>query len=111
MPRLRVLYSKGCPGGEPTANIIRELLDSQSAGQKADLSVEEFGHEEFLALGTPGSPTILLNGRDLFPTKERLFEFSPAASCCRLYATPRGLKSHPTRRMVREALDSSREPL
>ena len=111
MSRLRVLYSKGCPGGEPTANIIRELLDSQSAGQKTDLSVEEFDHEEFLALGTPGSPTILLNGRDLFPAEERPTEVFPVASCCRLYATPEGLKSHPTQRMVREALDNARETL
>ena len=53
-------------------------------------------------LGAPGSPTILVNGRDLFPAGEA----SPAeASSCRLYATPEGLKSYPTAAMVRDALE------
>lgn len=60
--------------------------------------------EEFRRLGTPGSPTILFDGRDLFPVESPYGGLSAGASCCRVYATPEGLKSHPTREMVREAL-------
>jgi hypothetical protein len=55
----------------------------------------------FFELDTPGSPTILVNGRDLFPLGEGPFA---AALCCRLYITPEGPKSHPTVGMVRDAL-------
>ena len=107
-----MLYSQGCPGGVPTADILRGILLADGALEKApnrrlDLSVEEFGHAEFLALGTPGSPTVLLDGQDLFPPRNQPLGVLPAASCCRLYATPEGLGSHPTRRMVLDALNEA----
>jgi len=85
-----VLFSEGCPGGEASVEILREVLSEMAheAGvELVKLSVQEFGD-----LGTPGSPTILVDGRDLFP----LDTAGPTtASCCRLYATPEGIKSHP----------------
>ena len=48
----------------------------------------------------PGSPTILVNGEDPFPADRH----STRATSCRIYATPEGLKNHPTTTMVREAL-------
>ena len=48
----------------------------------------------------PGSPTILVNGEDLFPAERR----ATRATSCRIYATPEGPKNHPTATMVREAL-------
>jgi hypothetical protein len=47
-----------------------------------------------------GSPTILVNGEDFFPTERR----ATRATSCRLYATPEGPKNHPTATMVSEAL-------
>lgn len=51
--------------------------------------------------GFPGSPTILVDGEDLFPVERH--DLGRAASC-RIYATPEGPKNHPTAAMVREAL-------
>jgi hypothetical protein len=48
----------------------------------------------------PGSPTILVNGEDLFPAERR----ATRATNCRIYASPEGPKNHPTATMVREAL-------
>lgn len=45
----------------------------------------ELSSQGLSELGAPGSPTILEEGRDLFPTGE---DPSAATSCCRLYATP-----------------------
>lgn len=48
----------------------------------------------------PGSPTILLDGEDLFPVERH----GAHAVSCRIYTTSEGLKNHPTEAMVREAL-------
>jgi hypothetical protein len=48
----------------------------------------------------PGSPTILVNGEDLFPAERR----ATRATSCRIYATLEGPKNHPIATMVREAL-------
>jgi len=94
-----VLYSEGCPGGEASAKVLREVLSEAAPGTEVELV--ELSSQAFFELGTPGSPTILVDGRDLFPGDEGPHA---AASCCRLYATPEGPNSHPTAGMVREAL-------
>ena len=48
----------------------------------------------------PGSPTIRVDGEDLFPVPER----AGYALGCRMYATPEGLRGSPTTEMLREAL-------
>lgn len=100
--RLRVLYFEGCPGGEVSGRILREAVSGISPG--TEVEVAELPLEEFRRLGTPGSPTILIDGRDLFPVENPRGELSAGLSRCRVYATPEGLKSHPTREMVEEAL-------
>ncbi len=99
---VRVLYSEGCPGGEASATVLREVLSETALG--TEIETVELSSRAFFELGTPGSPTILLNGRDLFPTGEGP---SAAASCCRLYHTPEGPRSYPTAGMVRTALERS----
>jgi hypothetical protein len=100
--KIQLLFSEGCPGGEAPAEILHEILSEMS--HEAGLELVKMSVQEFGDLGTPGSPTILVNGFDLFP----LDTAGPTtASCCRLYATPEGIKSHPTAGMVREALNGS----
>ncbi|MBA2714807.1 MAG: thioredoxin family protein [Rubrobacteraceae bacterium] len=100
--RVRVLYFEGCPGGEASGEVLREVLSEVAPG--IEVEMVELPAREFGDLGTPGSPTILLDGKDLFPADETR---PVPASCCRLYATPEGIKSHPTAGMVREALGGS----
>ena len=56
--------------------------------------------EEARRLRFPGSPTIRVAGKDLFPTEER----EDWRLGCRIYATPQGLKGSPTAEMLKEAL-------
>jgi hypothetical protein len=50
--------------------------------------------------GFPGSPTIRVEGEDLFPAPER----EDWRLGCRVYATPDGLRGSPSAEMLREAL-------
>jgi hypothetical protein len=47
--------------------------------------------EEAKAIGFPGSPTILIDGRDPFGG-----ESAPVGFACRLYQTPTGLEGAPS---------------
>ena len=97
----RVLSFEGCPGAAPARDTLLEAL----AGAVPDAVVEtvEVSPEEAQWSGPSGSPlrspTILVNGRDLFPD-----EGGAQRASCRVYATPEGIKSHPTVGMVRAAL-------
>ena len=56
--------------------------------------------DEAERLRFPGSPTIRVDGEDLFPVAGR----EDWRLGGRVYATPQGLKSFPTAEMLREAL-------
>ncbi len=56
--------------------------------------------EEARRLWFPGSPTIRVEGQDLFPVPER----TQYVLGCRMYATPEGLRGSPTAEMVRVSL-------
>ena len=82
--------------------LLREALAQTAPG--TEIEAVELSSRAFSELGTPGSPTILVNGRDLFPAGEGP---TAAAPRCRLYATPEGPKSHPTVGMLKDALRGS----
>jgi hypothetical protein len=98
-PAVWVLYSEGCPEGEASPEVLREVLSETAPGTGVEMA--ELSSRTFFELGTPGSPTILVNGRDLCPPGDSP---SAATSCCGLYATPDGPRSHPTVEMVRDVL-------
>jgi hypothetical protein len=52
--------------------------------------------EEAQRLRFPGSPTVRVDGEDLFPVPDR----TGYALGCRMYVTPEGLKGSPTAKMV-----------
>ena len=60
-----MLFSEGCPGGEASVENLREVLSEMA--HEAGLELVKLTVQVFGDLGTPGSFTILVNGRDLFP--------------------------------------------
>ena len=102
----RVLSFEGCPGAKPTRDALVEALAGVSPGTVVE--TVEVSPEEAQGSGPSGSPlrspTILVNGRDLF-----LEEGAGGAQrvSCRVYATPEGIKNHPTAGMVRAALEGA----
>ena len=101
--KVEVLYFEGCPTYETATKTLRTVL--AEGGLKADVELVVVNtDEEARRLKFPGSPTIRVDGRDLFPTRER----EDWGLGCRIYATPEGLKGSPTAEMLRKALTTKK---
>jgi hypothetical protein len=96
---IEILYFDGCPTYGAAEKAVREVLDEQGNEARVELVVVNTD-EEARRLRFPGSPTIRVDGEDLFPAPER----EDWRLGCRVYATPEGLKGSPTAEMLREAL-------
>ena len=97
--KVEVLYFDGCPTYETASKTLREALAEEGIAAEVEL-VAVNTNEEARRLRFPGSPTIRVGGRDLFPVYER----EDWRLGCRVYATPEGLEGSPTAEMLREAL-------
>ena len=101
MIRLRVLHVPGCPGAEA----LDSLLGPVSAAWP-DIQVTRqvvTTEDEARRFGMTGSPTILADGRDLFPSPGL-----PPSLSCRLYPGEHGHPGRaPTAAQLREALASA----
>ena len=72
---VELLYWDGCPSLPDTLAELRDAL-----GGRAEVVVREItGEAEAIAAGFPGSPTIRVDGADLFPIDE------PPSLSCRVY--------------------------
>jgi ABC-2 type transport system permease protein len=109
MVKVELLYFDGCPGYRKAERNLKDALSRE--GNRSEVEqVAVSTNEEAEALKFPGSPTVRVDGQDLFP--------SPAGERedwrlgCRVYATPEGLKDHPTEEMIQAALRrySARKP-
>jgi hypothetical protein len=97
--KLEILYFDGCPSYRAAEEILRGVLAEQGIGAEVEL-VAVNTDEEAQRLWFPGSPTIRVDGEDLFPGPDR----AEYALGCRMYATPEGLRGSPTTEMVRASL-------
>ena len=99
--RIAVQYMDDCPNWELADESVRLAL-SRLGLPATDVAHEVIDTwEQAQAVGFHGSPTILVNGRDLFADPA-----SPIGLSCRLYATPDGLAGSPTVDQVMHAIDS-----
>ena len=96
---VEVLYLDGCPTYVAATQNVSEILSELEMDAEVEL-VGVNSDEEAERLRFPGSPTIRVDGMDLFPIAER----GVWALGCRTYATPEGLKGYPTREMILDAL-------
>jgi len=97
--KIEILYFDGCPSYETATKTLRAVLVEE--GMEADIElVAVNSDEEARRFWFAGSPTIRVDGRDLFPIAER----GDWRLGCRLFATPEGLRGAPTAEMFREAL-------
>ena len=98
MMRLQILHVPDCPGAAALDGVLGPLLAA-----RPDIEVTRqvvTTEDEASQLGMTGSPTILADGRDLFPSAGQ----QPSLSC-RLYPGEHGhLAPAPTTSQLREAL-------
>jgi hypothetical protein len=97
--KMEILYFDGCPTYLQAEKTLRGILAEEDIEAGVEL-VAVNTDEEAQEVRFPGSPTIRVDGRDLFPVPER----AEYALGCRMYATPEGLKGSPTAEMLKEAL-------
>jgi hypothetical protein len=97
--RVELLYFDGCPTYRTAEKTLRAVFAREAAEAVVEL-VAVNTDEEAQRLRFPGSPTIRVDGDDLFPVPDR----AEYALGCRMYATPEGLRGSPTAEMVRASL-------
>ena len=95
---VEILYFSGCPSWKQTIDDLKFVLTEKGFKPEIKLikivSDDDAKKQEFL-----GSPTIRVNGRDLFPLDQQNYSLQ-----CRVYPTPEGLKGTPSREMLYERL-------
>ncbi len=97
--KVEVLYFDGCPTYETATKTLRAVLVEEGVEAEIEL-VAVNTNEEARRLCFPGSPTIRVGGRDLFPAPEQ----EDWRLGCRVYATAEGLRGSPTAEMLKDAL-------
>jgi hypothetical protein len=97
--KVEILYFDGCPTYLKAEKTLREALEEEGLDAEIELVAVNTA-EEAQELRFTGSPTIRVDGEDLFRAPER----AEYALGCRMYTTPEGLRGSPTTEMLREAL-------
>ena len=97
--KVEILYFDGCPTYLEAKKALRGVLEEQGVDAAVEL-VAVNTDEEAQELRFAGSPTIRVDGEDLFPVPER----AEYVLGCRMYATSEGLRGSPTSTMLSEAL-------
>jgi hypothetical protein len=98
--RIEFRYWEGCPSHPEAMELLERVL--RERGIEADVVVRHVGtQEEAEELRFPGSPTILVDGRDVDPQGAT----ARSALNCRIYRLPNGKVSPvPSREQLEDAL-------
>ena len=92
--RIELLYFEDCPSWKIALKNLEEINRDRNITDEIYLiSVET--NEEAVRHEFTGSPTIKVNGKDIFPTNHKNYALG-----CRIYNTPEGFKGYPTKEMI-----------
>lgn len=96
--RIQVVYFEGCPSWQITLSRLHAALDAVGhASAPVDLVQVHLAEEAPAQFA--GSPTVLVDGQDLFP------DAAPVTNlACRVYRNPQGLSGSPTSEALIAAL-------
>ena len=98
MLEITFLYIDDCPSWIPALENLKQVIESERIpATLALLKINDPEHaqrEKFL-----GSPSIRVNGVDLWPEDRENYALS-----CRIYQTPAGMRGSPTTEMLRDKL-------
>jgi hypothetical protein len=103
---IRFLYSEECPSHDEALERLRKILNEEGIQAEVEvLRVETF--EDAKRLRYPGSPTILIDGRDIEPISNP--EYAPS---CRAYRLEDGrISPLPSVSMIRNAVRAAMKNL
>lgn len=98
--KIELYYFEACPSWKNALVNLRAALDEM--GLEAGVEVVRVETEDAaLAQRFTGSPSIRVDGQELFPAGHTNYALS-----CRLYATPEGMRGWPSTGMIRDALSA-----
>ena len=97
--RAEVLYIEECANWEEAGRSLRAALDSAGHPDVPIGFTLVASGTEAARVHFAGSPTILIDGQDLFPSDGRTSDLA-----CRVYVTPNGLAGRPTQEQLETAL-------
>lgn len=95
---IELMYFEGCPSWKVAHQFLVEILEKQDIKTEIILRNIET-NEEAAKYQFPGSPTIKVNGNDIFPTHQTNYALG-----CRVYETSQGYKGSPTKDMIYKKL-------
>jgi len=96
--RIDVLYFDGCPSWKNALENLKLVLKAENREAEINLVLVE-SDEEALKKKFLGSPSIRVNGIDLWPMERQSYFLS-----CRMYRTAEGMKGFPSVSMLREKI-------
>jgi hypothetical protein len=96
---VEILHIDECPSWESAEARTREALEALGRPDVVVTTRLLRTPEEAAETPFAGSPTIIINGVDIFPSDGRTSDLA-----CRVYATPNGLKGTPTTEQITDAL-------
>jgi hypothetical protein len=100
VPDVTLRYFDECPHWRATHDLLVQVLRDE--GLDVEPRLEAVGSdEEAERQGFVGSPTILIDGRDPFPSLDE-----PTGLSCRIFQTPNGPAATPTYEQLQEALQT-----
>ncbi|GGU90026.1 hypothetical protein GCM10010211_65740 [Streptomyces albospinus] len=97
--KIEVLVVPDCPHEKAAVELLRRALDDVGLTDVTWDTQVVADQDEAERIGFTGSPTFLIDGRDLFAEPGRA-----AGLTCRMYATPQGPAGLPTLDQLRQAL-------
>ena len=98
MYKISLLNFDGCPSWKPALENLKTAVGAEKIPAEISLvNIEDTAQAQFERF--PGSPSIRVNGVDLWPIERANYTLS-----CRLYKTPFGMIGCPTIEMLRERL-------
>lgn len=103
MTEVTVQYVDDCPNWRAAAANVRAALAALSRTDVAVTSLRVATAAQAEALGFPGSPTVLVDGRDPFAEHA-----TPPGLSCRMYRTGDGYAGAPTVEQLVAVLDHPR---
>jgi glutaredoxin len=100
MLSIDVLYYEDCPHYKEAVQALKEVLEQENVEARVNMvKVAKGGEAE--AFGFIGSPTILINGKDVEPGMDDTSLFQ---GHCRIYVYKEDMFEYPPKDMIREAL-------
>ena len=95
--KIQLLYFDGCPSWETALQNLETACALE--GLPAEIELVEVRDDDAADRRFLGSPSIVVNGQDLWPETRKAYYLS-----CRMYRTPEGMRGWPTVEMLRERL-------